>query len=212
MMKCKKSYTGALLASIALYSTNANAELHKASISAGYYDQTTEFNLLGISVDADSDGIFFSGNIFINDNISLGATIADGEVDDSIDIDTESTSFGVAYHFSRTDLRLGEGFGTMVGLLKQDSEVSVAGVGSVDTDTDNLVLGMSYGMGNGFTLNAGYNTDLDEPGDIYDFGFGIMKAFGNTIISADYFVGEVDDGGPLTAEVDGFQIRAGYLF
>ena len=213
MLNTKKISTTSLLLFFTMAASNASAELHRASISVGYWDQTTELSALGQSVDVDSDGIFFSGNIFLTENLSVGASLSDGELDDTVlDIDTESTSFGVQYHFSRTDLRLGEGSGASLGFRRTNSEVSIAGIGSVDDDYNYADLSLSYGLGNGLTLGGGYTADLDEVGDNYSMNIGITQSFGDALISASYRYGEVNSDSIISSEVEGFQISLGYLF
>ena len=209
-MNIKSSLLTASSLAIALMATNANAELHQASLSVSYVDQTTELSALGQSVDVDSDGIGFAGNLFLSDNLSVGASLIDMELEGVIDV--EATSLGATYHFSRTDLRLGEGTGASVGIRRTNTEVSVGGLGSVDEDFNYVDLNFSSGLGNGMSLNGGYTADLDEVGDNYAISIGIAQSFGDAIIGAQYVFAEETSDGILTSETDGFSISVGYLF
>ncbi|MDA9230853.1 hypothetical protein N9P30_03405 [Alphaproteobacteria bacterium] len=208
-MIIKSSLLTASSLAIALMATNANAELHQASLSVSYVDQTTELSALGESVDVDSDGIGFAGNLFLSDNLSVGASLIDMELEGVIDV--EVTSLGATYHFSRTDLRLGEGTGASVGIRRTNTEVSLGSL-SADEDFNYVELNFSSGLGNGMSLNGGYTTDLDEVGDNYAISVGIAQSFGDAIIGAQYVFAEETSDGILTSETDGFSISVGYLF
>lgn len=209
-MNIKSGLLTASSLAIALMATNANAELHQASLSVGYFDQTTELSALGQSVDVDSDGIVFAGSLFLNDNLSVGASLVDMDLEGAIDV--EVLSLGATYHFSRTDLRLGEGTGASVGIRRSNTEVSISGLGSADEDFNYLDLQLSGGLGNGMSLIASYTADLDEVGDNYAISIGIAQSFGDAIIGASYNFAEESSTGILTSETDGFAISVGYLF
>ena len=196
---------------LALTPFGAQADLHKASVGVSYFDQTQELSLLGSSVDVDADGTVFSGTYFLTENLSLEASFLDGDLDDA-PIDIESTSFGVVYHVSRTDLRTGEGTGAAIGISALNSEVEWTGVGSSDEDYTYGSVGLSTGLGNGLSATAAYSTDLEEFGDTYSMSVGIGQAFGDLLLTATYAWGEEETGTIIESETDGFSIGVSYLY
>ena len=196
---------------LALAPFGAQADLHKASISIGYFDDTTEISLLGSSADVDSDGVIFAGSYFLTENLSIEADYLDGELD-GFPVDIESTAFGARYHFSRTDLRSGEGTGASIGIAHVNSEIEWTGVGSSDEDYTVGSVGVSTGLGNGLTAAAGYSTDLEEIGDTWAMSVGIGKAFGDLMVGASYSWGEEETDSILEVETDGFLIGVSYLY
>lgn len=196
---------------LALTPFAAQADLHKASISVGYYDQETEISLLGSSVDVDADGTVFSGRYFLTENVSIDLGFADGDLDDA-PIDVESTSYGLTYHLSRTDLRAGEGTGVSLGISGLNSEWEWTGVGSSDEDYTYGNADVTIGLGNGMTASAGYSTDLEEVGDTFTMSVGISKAFGDLMVTGAYAWGEEETDTILSVETDGFAISVSYLY
>ena len=145
---------------LALAPFGAQADLHKASVSIGYFDDTTEISLLGSSADVDSDGVIFAGSYFLTENLLIEADYLDGELD-GFPIDIESTAFGAAYHFLGPTCAPAS-TGASIGIAHVNSEIEWTGVGSSDEDYTVGSVGVSTGLGNGLTAAAGYSTDLEE--------------------------------------------------
>lgn len=215
MLNFKSKLLGALWGAIfTLAATGAYAELHKGEFSVGYFDQTHELTAYGRSYETDEDGWRYHASIFLRDNLSFSLALSELEQKSPTIIDTTIKTVGASYHFFRTDLLAGEGFGLSAGVERMNYELKyVESSSSFDKYYNLGNFNLTYGLGNGVSAEAYYSKDLQQSRDDWDMGIGIGKVYGDLILQAQYEWSENETDAVVTkSESDGISFTIRYLF
>ena len=132
------------------------------------------------SVDTETTGI--GGITFLDGNLYLSGSISSGELTlAGIEIDSDVTTFGIGYYESDLDYRTGTGEQFMFGVSGRDVEVSLGSVSSSETYYS-IGFDNSFGFGDGFIFNFGYDTDTEDLFSDNSYYGSLMKAWGSTLI------------------------------
>lgn len=187
----------------------AHAELHKGQLSFSYTSGSGEISFPdGSRLDADETSTNITGQYFVSDQLELALGLGDGEVDlQGIKVDAETTVLGFAYHTSRVDYELGEGDGWAIHARRSSVEL-------LGEDVNSTNVGATYteGLGKGFSLNVGLQTDVEDIGKSYSAAIGFIQCFGNRLClegSAGY---SSTEGDASSSTSTGLSIGLGVLF